>query len=210
MTKETHPHQLHFLNKEKSVHWCLFGIKSDTRKTYLLEVNGNECTQTEVISIEDARRAWTYYKTIGFREVKLKDAGGIPLHLDQRIREWWKFANRVSKDCKQTDDPWTANIERTNDAKMLSEIADGKYLRKTQHEEEEQYADYWEYRAQEEDESDEKVADEESDYANQRNTYDCEDDDHDFDESYQEWAMEEEQRDEGMKQAMEEYYASYE
>ena len=209
MAIDTLGNTLHLLKKEKSVHWCLFGVQNKTRSIYLLEVIGNECSKTEILSTQEARSCWRYYRSMGFREIELKDAGGIPLHLDQRMREWWKFVNKSLKDGEYMDDPWAANLTTKDDAKVLTEIADGKYLRKSQHEEEVQYAEYWEYRLSPEDESEEIIGEEDADDSNCCDEFGCEYNDQDYDESYQRWAMEEEKRDEEIERAIEEYYASY-
>ena len=171
---------LYFLKKDQSVHWCLFGIVGDAEKVYLLEVIGNDSTKTEVLTKQEARGAWQYYRANDFRVIELRDAGGIPHHLDQRIREWWKFVHKRLKDTKHIDDPWISWEVVGNDAKTLSDIAEGRYSIARQEDEEIPYANFWEYREpDEEDESDGRIGegvDEDNNYWNNEGVFESESD----------------------------------
>ena len=121
-------HPLNFLKRKQSVHWFLFGVRNDSDTIYFIEIIGNESTKTKVISRKYARHIWAKLLTDGFEKVDLKDAGAIPFHLDQRIRQWWKFVNRGFKDKFHGDDPWGSSQVEGNDPKTLSEIAEGRFL----------------------------------------------------------------------------------
>jgi hypothetical protein len=240
--KSTTNNQLYFLKKAQSVHWCLFGVNGDAECVYLLEVIGNESTKTEVLSKQEARRAWQYYRANGFKKIELIDAGGIPHHLDQRIREWWKFVHRGFKDKNYMDDPWGTCTAIGNDSKTLSDIAEGKYSIARQDDTETPYANFWEYREPDDEEApDGRISEddrEDDNYWNREGVFESESDKDDenldeidsFDEqeharwvpdrdeayqqqqeeSYQQWAMEEEQRNDEMEEAIEKFYRSQE
>jgi len=240
--KSTAKNQLYFLKKAWSVHWCLFGVNGDAECVYLLEVMGNESTKTEVLSTQEARRAWQYYRANGFRRIELIDAGGIPHHLDQRIREWWKFVNRGFKDNKYMDDPWGTCTVIGNDSKTLSDIAEGKYYIARKDDTETPYANFWEYREPDDEvAADGRISDddrEDDNYWNREGVFESESDkgdeaimmmdnssnsdeqgfyqdndgeyEHQCNESYQQWVSEEEERDNEIEEAMEEFYKSQE
>jgi len=242
MMKNTNNNQLYFLKKAQSVHWCLFGVNGDAECVYLLEVIGNDCTKTEVLLTQEARSAWQYYKANGFKRIELIDAGGIPHHLDQRIREWWKFVHRGFKDKKYMNDPWGACTATGNDSRTLSDIAEGKYSIARSDDTETPYANFWEYREPDDEDAPDgrisEVGSEDDNYWNKEGVFESESDkgdememmiddssnsdeqeffidndgeyEHQYDESYQQWVSEEEQRDNEIEEAMEEFYKSQE
>jgi hypothetical protein len=145
---------LYYLRRERSVHWFLFGVNSNLDRVYFLEVIGNDSTSTSIVSKEDARNLWRRLKAYGFEEIELRNAGAIPFHLDQRIREWWKFVNNGFSDRLYKDDPWGSSSVTGNDAKTLSDIAEGNIMTTKDDEGKNQIANFWEYREPEEDGSD--------------------------------------------------------
>jgi len=234
-------HPLYFLWKKRSVHWFLFGINNHSKKVYCLEIVGNDSTRTSILSIEDARNLWRHLKTNGFNKTELIDMGAIPFHLDQRIREWWRFVNNGFIDTLYSDDPWGSSKVVGNDAKTLSDIIEGKFSTIIDDYETNQLANFWEYEEPEEDGSDtnnnndegdndnywnkegvfESESDkgdemtwaiEDSDYTEQRSKESEEDEEYaqQFDESYQQWIAMEEQRDDEIEEAIEEFYRSQE
>jgi len=234
-------HPLYFLWKKRSVHWFLFGVNNDSKKVYYLEIVGNDSTRTSILSIEDARNLWRHLKTNGFNKTELIDMGAIPFHLDQRIREWWRFVNNGFIDTLYSDDPWGSSKVVGNDAKTLSDIIEGKFSTIIDDYETNQLANFWEYEEPEEDGSDtnnnndegdndnywnkegvfESESDkgdemtwaiEDSDYTEQRSKESEEDEEYaqQFDESYQQWIAMEEQRDDEIEEAIEEFYRSQE
>jgi len=140
----TNTNPLYYLKKRQSVHWFLFGIRSNFDAIYFVEIIGNDSTKTQVLPRKDARYTWAKLLTEGFEKVDLKDAGAIPFHVDQRIREWWKFVSRGFRDKFYGDDPWGSSMVDGNDPKTLSEIAEGKFSDKLKEEAAEQEDD-WEY-----------------------------------------------------------------
>jgi len=234
-------HPLYFLWKKRSVHWFLFGVNNHCKKIYFLEVIGNDSTRTSILSIEDARNRWRHLKANGFNKTELRDAGAIPFHLDQRIREWWRFVKNGFNDNLYRDDPWGSNKVVGNDPKTLSAIAEGKFSEARDDYGTNQVANFWEYREPEEDGSDAERTDDEGDndnYWNKEGVFESESDKGDeitwaiddserteqrskereedeecaqqFDKSYQQWIAMEEQRDNEIEQAMEEFYRSQE
>lgn len=174
-----HDHPIYFLRRQLSVHWFLFGINSHARKVYFLEVVGNDSTKTSVLSMEDARNLWRHLTTNGFERIELRDAGAIPLHLDQRIREWWKFVNNDFNDKLHKDDPWGSCTVIGNDAKTLSDIAEGKSLEIADNSYRNQVANFWEYREPEEDGSDRNNIEDDADddnYWNKEGVFESESD----------------------------------
>jgi hypothetical protein len=118
--------QLFFLKAPNSVHWFLFGVNQSTEKIYFLEIIGNESTKTRILSKQEARHLWKQLNDDGFEKIELRDAGAIPSHVDQRIREWSKFVYNKYFDKIYKHDPWGRIIVERNDAKTLSDIAQNK------------------------------------------------------------------------------------
>lgn len=140
---------LFFLKASNSVHWFLFGANNSIERIYFIEIIGNESTKTRLLSKQEARHLWKTLKEDGFERTELRDAGAIPSHVDQRIREWWKFVNNNFIDMIYMNDPWGCRIVEGDDAKTLSDIAQNKTFDPIAGE---PYpiANFWEYREHEE------------------------------------------------------------
>jgi hypothetical protein len=144
---------LFFLKATNSVHWFLFGENKNTKRIYFIEIIGNGSTNTRILSKQEARQLWKSLNDDGFERTELRDAGAIPSHVDQRVREWWKFVNNNFLDKVYKHDPWGSRVVEGNDAKTLSDIAQNKTFNPIA---DEPYpiANFWEYREPEEDGSD--------------------------------------------------------
>lgn len=240
-SKQEHP--LYLLWKKRSVHWFLFGINNQSNKVYFLEIVGNESTKTAILSTEEGRNLWRHLTANGFSRTELRDAGAIPFHLDQRIREWWRFVKNGFNDNLYSDDPWGSSKVVGNDAETLSGIAEGRFSKTIDDYGSDQIANFWEYIEPEEDGSDaDNIHDEgENDnYWNKEGVFESESDKADeitwttadeenpgslscqgeqekeeeyvqqYDQFYQEWIAMEQERDDEMEDAIEEFYRSQE
>ena len=105
--------RLFLLKKPKSVHWFLFGIDTSNSKAYILEINGNVSSKPILLSVNDARNLWSTLKRDTFKMTSLRDAGCIPSHVLQRIREWWNFVHNGLTG----NDPWRVwDPDKVNEA----------------------------------------------------------------------------------------------
>jgi hypothetical protein len=194
---------LYFLRKERSNHWSLFGINNQSNKVYFLEIAGNYSTKTSILSIEEGRNRWRHLNANGFNKIELRDSDAIPFHLDQRIREWWRFVENGFKDNLYRDDPWVLSKVAWM-PKTLKGIAEGKFSKTIDDYGSIQIANSWEYGGPAEDGSDaiNNIHDEGQDdnYWNKETVFESASEK----QSYQEWIATEQQRDEEMEWEMEE------
>lgn len=209
-----------------------------------MEIVGNDSTKTSIVSIEEGRNLWRHWTANGFKKTELRDAGAIPFHLDQRIREWWRFVKNGFNDNLYRDDPWGSSKVVGNDAETLKGIAEGRFSNTIDDYGSEQIANFWEYREPEEDGSDANNIHDEGEndnYWNKEGVFESESDkgdeitfstaDEEYPESlssyseqdkeeaeyaqqnhksYQEWIAMEQERDDEMEDAIEEFYRSQE
>jgi len=226
--RNTPPHPIYFLKKRLSVHWFLFGLNSLAENVYFLEVIGNQSSKTRVLSKQEARCLWKTLLVDGFERVNLRDAGAIPFHLDQRIREWYQFIRKGFYDKIYKDDPWGSGIVYGNDAKTLSRIADGITVNGVDDEEASRSMPFWDHTEQLD------ISDQDGDldnYWNREGVFESESDKGDEmarwmdamldmegeddeeiccqqEESYQRFVMEQEKRYDEIANAIEKYYES--
>ncbi len=115
--------RLFLLKKPKSVHWFLFGIDLSNSKAYILEINGNISGEPIIVSVDNARNLWSTLKRDAFKMTSLRDAGCMPSHVLQRIREWWQFIHHGLTG----NDPWRVwdpdKVNETDSHETLQRIA---------------------------------------------------------------------------------------
>ena len=136
---------LYFLKQGKSVHWFLFGVNRVSKKIYFLEIIGNDSTQTRILSLQGARYIWKTLINDGVERVELRDVPAIPSHVDQRIREWWKFVNNNFLDRLHGEDPWGSLEVEGDSPETLTKIAGDKITSLDDHGPS-PTANFWEYR----------------------------------------------------------------
>ena len=114
------------------VHWYLFGIDKAEGKCYFLEIVGNNCTHTKCLKIQTSRSLWRRLKREGAKQIMLQDAGSIPSHVHQRLKEWSIFTISLIRNSGHgggqiPHEPWIRDPEEKDSVETLGRIVNSRF-----------------------------------------------------------------------------------
>ena len=112
-----------FAIKQNWDSWFLFGIDFVSNKCYFLEAFSDKKSDTQYLSIEEARKKWKNLLSEGYENFDLKKFH-YPKFLSDKLKNWSEFTRLKSKNISShlTDNPWQNKEETKKLKKSVSTL----------------------------------------------------------------------------------------